>query len=243
MRGPCTSRPTTPLRCAARLTALACAVLVAACGTVSDFASDGGPRVYGGVRQSGRNLSRHIDLGHPMSALLTVLDFPFSAVFDTLLLPASIAKSAGEVDPVVENERALQAAYAQLAIALAKGLENGTAKIAVLEFTDLGGRVGPELRAKLDAGLRKALEDTGRAGPLVPTDTTKKTMADNGITALDDPLVVRSLGQQLDAGSLVTATCDKSDLKLTLKVSLRSAQDGLEHANASAEVTLLAEKK
>lgn len=217
-------------------------ILLAACGTVADFASDGGPRVYGGVSHTAGSFGRHVNLGHPVSAVFAIFDFPLSAVFDTLLLPVSIAKSAGEVDPKVENARQVQQACEHLAIALVKGLDSTGQKVAVFEFKDVGSpAVEAVLIPRFDAGLRKAIEDTGKVGSLVAAADLKKAMADNGITQVDDPLVVRSLCQQLDAGAIVIATCTRADQKVTLRVSLRSAEDGLEHATCDAEVTFLVE--
>ena len=75
--------------------------LTAGCGTIMDTASiqcrDGGngPRVYGGVRTNITQMGV-ADNKNWVSEPILVLDTPFSIIFDTVMLPASISKACSK---------------------------------------------------------------------------------------------------------------------------------------------------
>lgn len=79
-----------------RLLLLAALTLLAGCGTIADFCGDGksvdpsmpGPHIYGGVRDDAEAV-RSDSLIAPLNYVF-YLDFPFSAVLDTVLLPFTI---------------------------------------------------------------------------------------------------------------------------------------------------------
>ena len=76
-------------------------LLAAGCGTVVDTASiqcraDGnGPRVFGGVRTNITQMGV-ADNKNWVSEPILVLDTPLSAIFDIVMLPASVSKAWGK---------------------------------------------------------------------------------------------------------------------------------------------------
>lgn len=96
-------------------------LLPVGCGTVNDASSDGGPRIYGGTRLHLVKLTEDSPndprvervFPEPLIVALHVIDFPFSLVADTLILPysiphvifgsANIEKSRGDQDRAGEK--------------------------------------------------------------------------------------------------------------------------------------------
>lgn len=74
-------------------------LLTAGCGTIMDTgdmanaAGSNGPHVYGGVRGDMQLIS---ESDSAVSSIMLVLDMVPSVLYDTVLLPASIAKSCSE---------------------------------------------------------------------------------------------------------------------------------------------------
>ncbi len=76
-------------------------ILAAGCGTIVDTGNiqcqtgGNGPRVYGGVRTNVTLMSVPANKNW-ISETVLVLDTPLSAVFDTVMLPASIPKACSK---------------------------------------------------------------------------------------------------------------------------------------------------
>jgi len=67
---------------------MAVCLCTAGCGTINDLTKgDDGQRIYGGVRQDAAMISGS-NQSTPM--ILGILDFPFSFVLDTALLPVTL---------------------------------------------------------------------------------------------------------------------------------------------------------
>lgn len=75
-------------RAIALLMAATLALAAAGCGTISDMTKgEDGQRIYGGVRHD----AGMIGSGNQQAArVLGVLDFPFSFILDTVLLPVTL---------------------------------------------------------------------------------------------------------------------------------------------------------
>lgn len=221
------------------LTALALlCVLPTGCGTTSDYGSRGGPHIYGGVAHSGRAIWQRGSHGSLFGVALAVIDLPLSFVCDTVLLPVSIAKASSAVDPVEENERIIE----EMAQKLAKQLLEQAGDqdtIAVLAVTGTGRDAA--FADRLSLAVCAALTESGRVGTLIKPDQVQEMLNEIGLTSVDDPLVVRSVLQELKADALIATTYKLVGFDLTLSASLRTVAEGLEEAKSSAADKLLSE--
>jgi uncharacterized protein YceK len=67
---------------------MAATLSCAGCGTINDLTKgDGGQRIYGGVRQDAGMIQAS---NSDTPVVLGILDFPFSFVLDTALLPVTL---------------------------------------------------------------------------------------------------------------------------------------------------------
>ena len=75
-------------RMLALLMAATLALAAAGCGTINDLTKgDDGQRIYGGVRQDAGMIHA---ANQQAGIILGILDFPFSFVLDTALLPVTL---------------------------------------------------------------------------------------------------------------------------------------------------------
>lgn len=88
------------------LSALA-ALLVSGCMTLDSLSNPAykGPRVYSGTRINGTMISRSLAVLNIPVALFHLMDFPFSFVADTLLLPITIPQESARVAEHAEETR------------------------------------------------------------------------------------------------------------------------------------------
>jgi uncharacterized protein YceK len=78
----------------------------AGCGSISAHEDNAPPHMYAGVHRDAHDLAHPQDAGDPPMQYLNIIDFPFSATLDTILIPYDCARKPEPPLPIVITEPA-----------------------------------------------------------------------------------------------------------------------------------------